>query len=284
MMLPMQRVGLVGVGIIGRAIADTLLAANVPLVVHDVRAAAVDGMPPDVVGADVAAVAQRSDVVLIAVQNDAQCEAVIAEALGGCAAGTVIVVHSTVLPATVQRLSIAAAERGVEVLDAPVAGSGHEGIRDQSMWVLAGGPEPVVDRMRPFFARYSGRVLHTGEVGSAAALKLAHNLFVYLGYQAVRESVELARAAGVADGLLAEVTEASQMMSPSFRVYHDIYEHRSALSRNGGEDAERDLFATYAAVLDKDVRQAVALAAEHGVELPAAIALQGKGATTYAVD
>ena len=87
----------------------------------------------------------------------------------------------------------------------------------------------------------------------------------------------------VADGLLAEITEASQMMSPSFRTYHDIYERRAELARDGEADPERELFWTYAAVMDKDVRQAVALAAERGVELPAAIALQGRGAETYAV-
>jgi 3-hydroxyisobutyrate dehydrogenase len=261
-----------------------LLAVEVPLVLHDVRPAAVDGLPRAVVLADVPAVARASDVVLVAVQNDAQCASVVAEVLTACATGTTIVVHSTVLPATVQRLDRDAAASGVDLLDAPVAGSGHEGLRDQSMWVLAGGRDEVVERLRPLFAHYSGRVLHTGDVGSAAALKLAHNLFVYLGYQAVRESVELARAAGVADGLLAEVTEASRMMSPSFRIYHDIYERRAALVRGAEPDPERDLFATYAAVLDKDVHQAVALAAEHGLDLPAGIALQAKGAETYAVE
>jgi 3-hydroxyisobutyrate dehydrogenase-like beta-hydroxyacid dehydrogenase len=214
------------------------------------------------------------------VQDDDQCSAVVDEALTTAAPGSVIVVHSTVLPATVQRLGELAAARGVEVLDAPLAGTGEAGVRDATMWALVGGSPSTIDRTQPLLARYTARVLRTGALGSGAALKLAHNVFVYLGYRAVQEAHDLARAAGVADGLLAEVSTASGMMSPSFRVYHDIYEHRVGLP-----DGEREPgpFATYASILEKDLRQAVEVAAGFGLQLPVAELVRHRGEEIYRV-
>ena len=273
-------VGVVGVGIIGRAIAETLLARGVDVLVHDRAPHAVAGLPAHSIAGSVAAVAGRCPVLLVAVQDDDQVAAVVEEALTATSAGSVVVVHSTVLPATVQRLGALAAAHGVELLDAPLAGTGEAGVRGATIWALVGGSPAPIDRVQPLFERYTGRVLRTGALGSGAALKLAHNVFVYLGYRAVQEAHDLARAAGVADGLLAEVTTASGMMSPSFRVYHDIYEHRVGLA-----DGEREPgpFATYAAILEKDLRQAVEVASGLGVALPVAEVVRHRGAEIYRV-
>ena len=272
--------GLVGVGIIGRAIAETLLAQRVDVLVHDRDPDAVAGLPEHSIAGSVAEQAERCRVLLVAVQDDDQCAEVVEAALTTASPGSVIVVHSTVLPSTVQRLGGVAAGHDVELLDAPLAGTGEDGVRDATMWVLAGGPATTIDRVQPLFDRYTGRVLRTGALGSGAALKLAHNVFVYLGYRAVQEAHDLARAAGVADGLLAEVTTASGMMSPSFRVYHDIYEHRVGLA-----DDERGPgpFTTYAAILEKDLRQAVEVAAGYGLALPAAELVRHRGDEIYRV-
>jgi 3-hydroxyisobutyrate dehydrogenase-like beta-hydroxyacid dehydrogenase len=277
---PTPTVGLVGVGIIGRAIAEVLGREHVPLVVHDVRPEATAGLAPGVVASTVEELARTSSVVLVAVRDDAQCEEVVTAIARHATPGSVIVIHATVQPSTVVALDALATAHGLELLDAPLAGTGEEGIHDGSMWALVGGPEERMARVDALLARYTSRRVHTGAIGSGSALKLAHNVFVYLGYQAVFEAVALARAAGVAEGLLAEVTTASQMLSPALRVYHDIAARRRV--DPGGPD-EQAAFATYAAILDKDLDAALALARAHGLALPAAALLAGSGRQIYHV-
>jgi 3-hydroxyisobutyrate dehydrogenase-like beta-hydroxyacid dehydrogenase len=106
-------------------------------------------------------------------------------------------------------------------------------------------------------------------------------VMVYLGYQSVLEAVELARAAGVADGLVKQVTSASGSLSPQSEVWLDIYERRRV---DPGDAAEQATFATYAALLEKDLRAAAALAEVHGLDLPGTRLMAVRGAATYVVD
>ena len=131
------------------------------------------------------------------------------------------------------------------------------------MFVLAGGDDAVRERARPTLERFA-RVIETGPLGSGAALKLAHNVMVYVSRIATLEAVELARAAGVRDGLVAELTSQTGTLSEQSDVWLGIYEAR----RRGETDPVMDSNMTTAADLfTKDLRHAVALGAEHGVVL-----------------
>ena len=85
----------------------------------------------------------------------------------------------------------------------------------------------------------------------------------------------------MADGLVKEVTLASETLSPQSEVFLDIYERRRL---DPGAPAEQAVFATYAALSDKDLRHAVEVAAAHGLDLPGARLASTMGAQFYRVD
>lgn len=275
-----HEIGLIGVGILGRAVAETLLASGTPVTVHDIRPDAVAGLED--LGASVvhsvAAVARASDRVLILVQTDEQCMDVAHELFPALKDGSIVAVQSTISPDTAHELGTAAAYHGVSLIEAALAGNGAEGVREGTILVLAGGATAAIDAFRPIFAAFSASVVVAGDVGAASVLKLAHNVLVYLNYMAVVEAVELARAAGVRDGLVAEITERTGTLSPQERVFHDIYERRRL---DAGDAAERAEFETYAALFEKDLRLALRLAAAHGLQLSGARAALGQADEMY---
>jgi 3-hydroxyisobutyrate dehydrogenase len=219
--------------------------------------------------------------VCVLVQTADQCREVVGEVVGAASPGATIAVMATVTPDVVHELAAVAAAEGVDLIDAPLAGQGVASVRDHSMWILAGGDAEAVERLRPVADAFAGRLVHAGPLGAGATVKLAHNVMVYLGYLSALEAVELARAAGVADGLVQEVTEASGALSGQSQVWLDIYERR--LVDPGGPE-EQAAFRTYAALLEKDLRHAVELGDRLGVDLPGARLMVGRGAATYAVD
>jgi 3-hydroxyisobutyrate dehydrogenase-like beta-hydroxyacid dehydrogenase len=275
-------VGLIGLGILGRPVAEELVAAGVDLMVFDVRPESVAGLGE---GATVASsageVGARCDVVLVLVQTADQCRSVVGEVVGRARPGTTVAVMATIEPEVVHELAGVAGACHVDLIDAPLSGRGVETVRSHTMLVLGGGEAAVVERLRPVVEPALGRLVHAGPLGAGAAVKLAHNVMVYLGYLSTLEAVELARAAGVADGLVREVALASGALSTQSEVWLEIHERRRL---DPGDDAEQATFATYAALLDKDLRAAVTLAEASGLDLPGARLMAGRGAATYSVD
>lgn len=269
-------VGLIGLGFIGAAIGKRLQSTGGGLVVHDLVAerdrALVD--LGAVAASSAAELAERCDVVLVCVQSDEQCVDVISGPAGvvaGARPGTVVVVLATVSPQTIRSLASAASAAGIDLLEAPMAGRGAASVADASMFVLCGGDDDVRERARPTLERFA-KVLDVGPLGGGAALKLAHNVMVYVSRIGALEAVELARAAGVPDGLVAEVTAQTGTLSEQSSVWLGIYEARRRGESDPLTDANMD---TAADLLAKDLRHAVALAAEHGLVLPAAAVTAG---------
>jgi 3-hydroxyisobutyrate dehydrogenase-like beta-hydroxyacid dehydrogenase len=261
-------IGLVGLGFIGASIGERLLTTGPAPVVFDLDADRVEALVTGgaIAASSVADLAERCDVVLVCVQTDEQCVDVVTGPgglLGSARGGTVVVVLSTISPHTVEALAAPCAEVGVALLEAPMAGQGAKSVADGSMFVLAGGDDAVLARARPTLERFS-RVIPTGLLGSAAALKLAHNVMVYVSRVGALEAVELARAAGVRDGLVAELTAQTGTLSEQSEVWLGIYEDR----RRGVTDPVMDRnMVTAADLFAKDLGHAVALGAEHGLDL-----------------
>jgi 3-hydroxyisobutyrate dehydrogenase len=262
-----EEVGLIGLGIIGEPIGRQLLLTGAPPTVYDVRADRVDRLVAE--GANRAQspsdVGATSDIVLVCVQTDEQCVEVIGGqdgVLEGIREGSVICVLSTVSPDTISELAAVAGRRRVELLDSPMAGRDRRYGELGVITALVGGDEAVVRRVRGTLERFS-TVLHTGPLGSGAALKLAHNTMVYLGFLSTWEAVQLASAAGVRKGLIEEVTIATGTLSDQSRNWLRRVEARQA---DPGSDLE--VARTAASLMTKDLRLAVALAAENGLVLP----------------
>jgi 3-hydroxyisobutyrate dehydrogenase len=276
-------VGFIGLGNLGTPIAERLVAANVALMVHDTRVRAMNALIA--AGADAAAspaeLAEQCATVLVCVQTDGQCRAVLTGrhgVLAGSSAGDLIVVLSTVHPDTVGELADAAAAKGVALVEAPVTGQGARSVRDGSAWVLLGGDAEAVNLAEPVLSCFAGRVLRTGPLGSAAALKLAHNVMVYLSYLATSEALEFAQALGVSADLVTEVTRASGTLSPQMDIYQEIYERRRT---DPGDAEEQRYMRANAALLAKDLEIAVDLAARRGVALPGCSLASQRGTDIY---
>jgi len=116
--------------------------------------------------------------------------------------------------------------------------------------------------VRGTFERFSP-VLHAGPLASGAALKLAHNAMVYLGFLSTWEAVQLANAAGVREGLIEEVTTATGTLSYQSRNWL-----RRVEARQTDPKADLEVAQTAARLMTKDLRLAVGLAAKNGLVLP----------------
>ncbi len=272
-----ERVGIVGTGILGSGVAEKLLSCGFALAVYDPRREAVEALAARgaLACASNRVLASECDRICVWVQNDEQCEqALCGESglLAGIRPGAAIAIHSTVHPRTIESLARRCAARGIPLIDAPVAGQGVMSLERGDFWMLAGGDQQVLERFRSIAETFCEKILACGPLGSGAALKLAHNVATYIGYVAAVEAQALARAAGVREGLLEAVTEASGTLSPAMKLMLEVRDKRLRAAADVFGDAQ---MRTYAAILEKDLRVALEVANERGLRLPgAAIASQ----------
>jgi 3-hydroxyisobutyrate dehydrogenase-like beta-hydroxyacid dehydrogenase len=260
------RVGFVGLGNMGGAMAANIANAGHDVVVFDVREAAIDAVIEQAPGARAASsladVAEHADVIGVVVVDDAQVDAVTVGD-GGLVAparpGAVIAVHSTVHPATVQRAAAAAgrAGRGVAVLDAPISG-GVQGARDATLCIMVGGDAAAFERARPVFESAGTLVLHLGDVGAGLAAKLARNLIGYITLLAAAEGRRLATAAGVDLETLNLILDHTGTLSPMMRDF---------VATRGGHGVYAADLAPLVAIGEKDMRVTLEVAAELGLDL-----------------
>lgn len=263
--------GFVGLGHLGRPICQRLLKRGFALAVHDRCPDATRDLAA-VVCQNAREVAERCELVQVCVQTDEQCEDVVRGPeglLAGARPGMAIALHSTVRPQTARKLAEAARERGVELIDAPLAGRGIFSVRDGSFWILAGGDAATVERFRPLLEPISARILLVGPVGAGSAVKLAHNVMVYLSFLAALEAADFARATGVPIAVLEAVASATGTLSERMLVHLEQREGGYARARAEGLINDADLH-TYAEILVKDLRDAIEVAQEHGVRLAGA--------------
>lgn len=275
----MSGIGVVGLGLIGGALVQRLIAGGETPLVFDLNSAAIDkAVAAGAIASDSSRkLAEQCDNVLICVQTDAQCVSAISGedgVLEGARPGTCIAVLSTVLPSTIKSLAGLAAQRDVHLVDAPLAGRGIFSVDEGTMSVMVGDSSDLVARLEPVLQRFCSKIIPAGPLGSGAALKLAHNIVVYAGFAAMIEAIELARAAGVSDGLVEEVAQTSGALSELSAFTLPFYKHLRDDPHTADED---EMLHVAAALLDKDLSDAVELAGELGVALPVARLLSHSG-------
>jgi 3-hydroxyisobutyrate dehydrogenase len=266
---PALRAGFIGLGNIGQPMAERLVAAGIPTVVFDVAEAPLGAL----VAAGAAraasprAVAEASDVVGVCVRDDAGVREVLTGSdglLAGARAGSVIAIHSTVLPRTVVEMGTLAAARGVGLVDACITG-GQAGARQGTLTYMVGGSVADLERCRPAFATSATKVVHCGELGRGAATKLCNNLMTYLGFLAAFEATTLARAAGLSQQTLEEVTRANGNMNDQMLAFLALHKLPVAQLLDAGMQQHLRSFTDLA---EKDLALTLEFAREHGVALP----------------
>jgi 3-hydroxyisobutyrate dehydrogenase len=196
-----ERVGFVGLGIMGSGMAHNLLRAGFTLTVHNRTATRAE--PLAAAGATVvdspAAVAAASDVVVVCVSDTPDVEAVVLGPGGvaeGARPGSLVVDASTIAPAATRAVAAALAEQEVAFVDAPVSG-GSEGAQRGTLSVMVGGASADVARARPVLEAVGRTITHVGPVGAGQTCKLVNQVLVVVNMLAVSEALLLAAAGGL---------------------------------------------------------------------------------------
>jgi 3-hydroxyisobutyrate dehydrogenase len=194
-----MRVGFIGLGDIGMPMCERLVEAHFDVVASDLD----DTKTQLLAGRGATAARSVADfadcqVVGLAVPDDVTVQSVLLhdgllETLGQDA---VVLIHSTILPATAQALQARASAAGVFVVDAPVSGgAARAGAGD--LVVMLGGDAEAIGLARPVLEALSRQSIHAGASGTGAALKLVNQLSMLASLAAVQEGMELAEHYGV---------------------------------------------------------------------------------------
>ena len=197
-----ETVGYIGLGNMGLPMARNLLRAGYPVVVHDVdpsrvEALAGEGATPAASPAEAAA---RASVTFSSLPTARSVEEVVAGPRGileGGRAGLVHIDTSTIPPPVCARLGARLAERGIDLLDAPVTG-GKAGAAAGTLGIMVGGRAAAFERCRPLLDVLGGVVQHFGEaVGSGMHAKLANQIMVGAHLAAFAEALAYGKRAGL---------------------------------------------------------------------------------------
>lgn len=203
-----DRIGFIGLGIMGKPMARNILKAGYPLVAYNRtpgrgRELEAEGAPFCTYPKEIA---QRSDIVFVMVSDSAAVEEVVLGENGvaeGGRAGMVVVDMSSISPILTKQIATKLGDKGIDVLDAPVSG-GEGGAINGTLSIMVGGKPEVFQRVRPIFETMGKNIIHVGENGAGQTCKLCNQIVVGLTIEAVGEALVFAAKAGVDPGKVRE--------------------------------------------------------------------------------
>ena len=195
-----MKIGLIGLGIMGKPMAKNLLKAGYDLTVSDLNKAAVD----EVVAAGAkaatnAVIGETCDVVLTMVPNSPQVKAVMLGEDGVAAhmkPGSVFIDMSSINPVASKEIAAELAKKNIEMLDAPVSGGEPKAI-DGTLAIMVGGDKELFDQVKDVLAVMGSSVVYCGTIGAGNTTKLANQIIVAANIAACAEAFILAKKAGV---------------------------------------------------------------------------------------
>jgi 3-hydroxyisobutyrate dehydrogenase-like beta-hydroxyacid dehydrogenase len=250
-------IGLIGIGLVGTAIAERLLAAGCMVIGWDVDTGRCSALAAagGKVASGIAEVLAASDRVLLSLPTDEVVSTVLRDADGSLREGQFIVDTSTGAPESAVEQARRLSARGVSYLDATVSGSSQQ-LRDGEAVFLVGAEEAAFRACRDLFAILAPTTFHTGPPGSGARMKLVTNLVLGLNRAALAEGLAFAEAVGVDPSAALEVLRGSLAYS-------------RAMDAKGRKMIEGD-FAPQARLSQhlKDVRLILQAAGARGRSLP----------------
>lgn len=215
----MGKFGFIGLGSQGAPMAHRMLEAGLEVVLWARRAATLDGFSDTAaaVADTVADLARQVDYCAVCVVDDAGVQDICEQLLAAMAPGGCIVIHSTVNPSLCMSLAERAAERGIDLLDAPVSGGGPAAAEGR-LTVMVGGDPAVAARAQPVFETFSDTIVHLGDVGAAQTAKLVNNTLMAANLAVAHHAVETARRLGIDPDAFARLVSSSSGHSFSFDV------------------------------------------------------------------
>jgi 2-hydroxy-3-oxopropionate reductase len=263
---PRPVIGFIGLGIMGRPMARNLMAAGYRLVVFDVLPAAVEEVVAGGATAGVSprAVAAETDVLITMLPDSPEVRSVYLGpdgAFEALRAGWLAIDMSSIAPGTARELAERAAAAGAEILDAPVSG-GDKGAIAGTLSIMVGGSEAGFDRARPILEVMGKTIVHVGPAGAGQVVKVCNQVVVGVVIEAVAEALVLGAKAGVDPGRIADVLQGGLAATK-------VLEMRRQNMLSGRFDPGFRIRLHL-----KDLKNALELAREEGVSLPATAAVE----------
>jgi 2-hydroxy-3-oxopropionate reductase len=255
-----EKVGFIGLGIMGKPMAKNLMKAGYELVLYNRTLEKAEELAED--GAEVAVdpreVAENSDIIVTMLPDSPDVRNVVVGENGvleGIKNGSLLVDMSTISPVVTEELATKVKERGASMLDAPVSG-GDVGAEEGTLSIMAGGSEEDFERAKPLFDAMGQTVTHVGPTGAGQVTKAANQVVVALTIEAVSEALVLGSKGGVAPEKVLDVLSGGLAGNKVMEVKREKF-----LSHTFDPGFRSELH-------HKDLGIALAAGREYGVVLP----------------
>lgn len=271
-----DRLGFIGLGIMGRPMVKNLLKAGFEVTVHNRSRKPVEELAAEGArdGGSARGVAEQSDITITMLPDSPDVQKVVQEkdgVLAGLRPGTVLVDMSSISPIVTQEIAAVVEAKGAQMLDAPVSG-GEKGAIEATLSIMVGGPADIFERVRPVFEAVGKNIVYIGGHGAGQVTKICNQIVVALTIQAISEALVLAAKAGV------DPAKVRQALLGGFAQSRILDQH-------GQRMLERNFAPGFRVKLhQKDLNNALSAARTLGVPLPATAmvqeaftALAGKG-------
>lgn len=196
-----ERIGFIGLGIMGKPMARNLMKAGYDLVVHNRSREAVDEIAGEgaIPASNPREVAEQAKIVITMLPDSPDVRDVVfgenglLEAMGE---GSLLIDMSTISPVTTLEVVEALAAKGAHALDAPVSG-GDKGAIAGTLSIMVGGDAGDFERAKPIFEALGKTIVHVGAAGAGQTVKACNQIVVALTFEAVSEALVLGSKAGV---------------------------------------------------------------------------------------
>ncbi len=255
-----EKVGFIGLGIMGKPMAKNLMKAGYELVLYNRTLEKAEELAED--GAEVAVdpreVAENSDIIVTMLPDSPDVRNVVVGENGvleGIKNGSLLVDMSTISPVVTEELATKVKERGASMLDAPVSG-GDVGAEEGTLSIMAGGSEEDFERAKPLFDAMGQTVTYVGPTGAGQVTKAANQVVVALTIEAVSEALVLGSKGGVAPEKVLDVLSGGLAGNKVMEVKREKF-----LSHTFDPGFRSELH-------HKDLGIALAAGREYGVVLP----------------
>jgi 3-hydroxyisobutyrate dehydrogenase-like beta-hydroxyacid dehydrogenase len=259
-----DKVALIGTGDMGQALLDRMIKAGIKVTAFDVSEKNCNKARE--MGAEVAATAAEAargmHLIHLLVRTDDQ---VLAAALGpggaleGAASGSILILHSTIMPETTRKVADDAAAKGVIVIDAPITAVPHR-LHAGEATFLVGGPDDVVAKIRPHLESLGRQVCHFGPLTSGNIAKICKNLTNGIERVMLSECARIANAGGLDAKQFLDMAR-SISTGAAVMTWDRVFDVKDG--KLLPPHAEPDDI-----LLSKDVQHAAALAESFGLDLP----------------
>ncbi len=256
-----QEIGFIGLGLMGKPMARNLAKAGAKMIVHNRSSGAVDELVREgmTAGNDPMGTAQQSDIIIMMLSDTPAVEKVLFGdngVLAGLKPGSLVIDMGTTKVPMTRAFAKAVEDKEGAYVDAPVSG-GTIGAENGTLTIMAGGTDQAFARAQPILNVLGSRITHIGGVGTGQVAKAANQVIVGLNIGAVAEALTLAKHAG------ADPAKVREALTGGFADSRILEVHGQRMIENKFEPGAR------ATVQRKDMDQALELAAELGISLPA---------------